>query len=86
MKLKLRQSTKKHIERNIGISISELSKMSAFDWDKYLQKKLNLKEIKMAYVEDPRLIGRGDPLLSLGRIIDIRDIDRQLAKLLRFER
>ncbi len=86
MKLKLRETTKKNIERNIGMPIAELSKMSASDWDKHLAKKLNMKEIKMAAPKDPRLTGRGSVLLSLGRVLDISVIDRLLAKLLRFER
>ena len=86
MKLKLRESTRKNIERNIGIQIAELSKMSASDWDRHLEKKLNLKEIKMAVPKDPRLTGRGSVLLYLGRVLDISVIDRMLARLLRFER
>ena len=86
MKFKLRESTKKNIERNIGIPIAELSKMSASDWDRHLEKKLHLKEIKMAAPKDQRLTGRGSVLLSLGRVLDISVIDRMLARLLRFER
>ncbi len=86
MKFKLRESTKKNIERNIGMTISELSRMSASDWDRHLEKKLNVKEIKMTSPMDPRLTGRGSVLLSLGRLIDTSVIDRMLTKLLRFER
>ena len=86
MKFKLRESTKKNIERNIGMPISELSKMSASEWDRHLEKKLNVKEIKMASPKDPRLTSRGSVLLSLGRLIDTSVIDSILAKLLRFVR
>ena len=41
--LKLRDSTKRHIEKNLGISIDELKRMSHKEYDNFIEKKIGKK-------------------------------------------
>jgi len=68
----LKETTKRNIEKTVGIPFQEIVGLDAED------------EIKVAIFStkrDPRKIGRGNPLLSRRRIRTIETVDSRLTEI-----
>lgn len=70
----LNNETKKILERAIGKSIVDISKMNIEDEIKFVESKFGSPP-HFSQIMDKRVQGRGNPLLSRRRICTMEEID-----------
>lgn len=77
---RLNERSKKAIQRKLGLDAEAISKMKVEDIDERIEKKIG-KKLKTIPEYDIRLAGRGSVYLFLLRLLGIKTIDKQLAKI-----
>ncbi|MCD8089589.1 MAG: hypothetical protein LUD81_03025 [Clostridiales bacterium] len=74
------ETTKKNLEESLGISLPELSKVSADEEREWIEKKIG-KKLTFSKKRKHRIIGRRNPLLSRKRICTIEDLEEKSIEL-----
>lgn len=77
---RMQDGAKKNIEAIVGVSTKKISRMSVCGFDRLMEKKLG-KKVYVVSRPDPRLTGRGSPLISMGRLSYTEEIDRKIKKI-----
>lgn len=73
-------TTKKNLERSLGMSLEEFSKMTADEEQSWIGSKTN-KKISYSKQRHHGVIGRGNPLLARRKIRTIDDLVRKSHEL-----
>lgn len=76
----LSAQTKASLERIIGITLSELSKMDFNEELEFIKKRTG-KGVRFSQNIDRRMCSRGNPLMVEKRICTMGDIDKKIARL-----
>ena len=74
------KKTKETLERNIGISLKQLSDLSADESRKLVENKIG-KSLVFSKKQDFRKIGRGNPFLARKKFATVEEINAQLDAL-----
>lgn len=74
------EKTKTNIEKSIGMSIDEFSKLSADEEKVWIEQKIN-KPIKFTKSKRSWVIGRGNPLIARRKIRSLSDLESKSRKL-----
>lgn len=76
----LSKEVKDIIEKNIGMSISDISNMDFEEEKKYVEGRIKHPLI-FSKKFDSRMISRGNPLIVRKRICTMQDIDKKIEEL-----
>lgn len=76
----LNNETKQILEKSIGKSILELSEMDADEELDFVTSKIG-KSPTFSKNSDPRMRGRGNPLIARRRICTMEDINKRIEEL-----
>ena len=74
------KKTKETLERNIGLSLKQLSELSADESRKFVEAKIG-KPLIFSKKQDFRKIGRGNPFLARKRFTTIEEINAKFDAL-----
>ncbi len=74
--------TKKILEEFLGKSFDDLNSMDAIEEKAFVEDLIG-KKLKFNTEKDSRIHGRGNPLLSARRIMDIETVDRKIGESLK---
>ena len=76
----LNGKTKKILEKTLGLSLAEISGMTAEEEKKFVKTKSGA-EPYFSKIVDKRINGRGNPLLSRRKICTLEDVNTWLREL-----
>jgi hypothetical protein len=72
------EEAKKVLEKNLGLSYEQLCGLDINEEIAFVREKTG-KSLK--FIHDPRKIGRGNPLLALGKITTMEEINTKIDAL-----
>lgn len=78
--MSLSKDVKTALEEIIGLSLEEVSKLD-FDEEKNYVETKTKKALRFSKKVDPRITGRGNPLIIRRRITTMEDIDKRIMEL-----
>lgn len=76
----LSEEVRRNIEKSTGLSVSEISRMSAEKVDVHIEKKLG-KKLHISLPKDKRLLGRGSVYIALRRLISSKKTNKRVAQI-----
>lgn len=72
----LSDTTKRNLEKSLGISLGQLGNMTADEEQKWIQKKIG-KKVLFSKSKKRGVTGRGNPLLARRKIRTLSDLDKK---------
>ena len=72
--------TKASLERILGKSLEEISAMDFDEEVRFVEEKTKKKQ-DFSKLVDPRINGRGNPLLVRRRVMTMQDVDKKMSEL-----
>lgn len=72
--------TKASLERILGRPLEEISAMDFEEEVRFVEEKTK-KPLVFSKTADPRINGRGNPLLVRRRIVTMQDVDKKMSEL-----
>jgi hypothetical protein len=76
----LSKQVKSNIEKSTGLSVKEISEMSAEKVDAHIEKRLG-KKLIISLPDDIHLMGRGSVYIALRRLISSKKTNEKLAQI-----
>lgn len=76
----LKAKTKQNIEKGVGLSVDQLSKMSAKKIDDYIEKRIG-KKLHLRIQRNKYLCPRGSVYLFLGRLLSLKSNNKKLSRI-----
>lgn len=73
----LSKETRASLEQILGKKLEEIAKMD-FDEEKQFVEAKTKKPLVFSKNVDPRMSGRGNPLLTRRKIITLQDVDKKI--------
>jgi len=74
------EEAKKILEKNIGLPLDQVSELSVYEEMSIVKAKTG-KHLTFSKEYDPRIIGRGNPLLARRKITTIEEINAKIDAL-----
>lgn len=77
---KISNNTKRNLERSLGISLCDFTKLSADEERIWIEKRAGTK-LQFSKRKKHGIIGRGNPLLARRKLRTIKDLDQKSKNL-----
>lgn len=78
--IKISENAKKVLENTIGMPINQVCELNVYDENAYI-KAITGRELYFSKTFNPKIIGRGNPLLARKKFTTIEEINKKIDAL-----